>query len=560
MYERFFGFDRRPFASAPDADCYFPGTSIEAARQTLFRCLERGEGAGVLIGPAGTGKSLLLQVLSEQFTGRASTVILNCGLLSTRRALLQAVLFELGLPYREMDESELRLSLVDHVSMLAPPLIGLVLLIDEAHTLPLRLLEELRLNTNLVRNGQPRVRLVLAGGMALEERLTSPKLEAFHQRVTARCYLQAFDRAETTEYIRAAFIWAGSQPERVFTHDAYEAVHRATDGIPRLVNQVCDHALVLACGAGVHKLDKRRIEEAWADLQQLPTPWNDTAGASKRGAASDVIEFGSLDAYSSDETPVASSEPSATIEIEFDETGHEPDAEPPAAVPFPLAHERDEGMTLAAEKMRSFGHDPLERLKRVQQQLASIDRDEELAGSGTEIDLSFDPQLSANPFSEQFANEEIVLDPYAGIEFDPLYNRPIVESEEGRILGALLKSAPPPPLTIVEDVGEFEIGVGGGVELSEQHLVNEQLPVDGRPAAAADARGTSDRSPFLSFGASQATNRSTESGLSDDIRANALLIGETEMIVIEDEPASAPHVSVVPRQQYRQHFANMRRR
>ncbi len=86
MYERFFGFDRRPFASAPDADCYFPGTSIEAARQTLFRCLERGEGAGVLIGPAGTGKSLLLQVLSEQFTGRASTVILNSGGLSTRRA------------------------------------------------------------------------------------------------------------------------------------------------------------------------------------------------------------------------------------------------------------------------------------------------------------------------------------------------------------------------------------------------------------------------------------------------------------------------------------------
>ncbi len=337
MYERFFAFDRRPFASAPDADCYFPGTSIEAARQTLFRCLERGEGAGVLIGPAGTGKSLLLQVLSEQFTGRASTVTLNSGGLSTRRALLQAVLFELGLPYRDMDESELRLSLVDHVSMLAPPLIGLVLLVDEAHTLPLRLLEELRLNTNLVRNGQPRVRLVLAGGMALEERLTSPKLEAFHQRVTARCYLQAFDRAETTEYIRAAFIWAGSQPERVFTHDAYEAVHRATDGIPRLVNQVCDHALVLACGAGVHKLDKRRIEEAWADLQQLPTPWNDTAGASKTGSASDVIEFGLLDADSPDETPAADLETLATVEIDFDETDQGPFGEPPAAVPFPLA-------------------------------------------------------------------------------------------------------------------------------------------------------------------------------------------------------------------------------
>ncbi len=280
------------------------------------------------------------------------------------------------------------------------------------------------------------------------------------------------------------------------------------------MNQVCDHALVLACAAGVHKLDKRRIEEAWADLQQLPTPWNNTAGSSKSGSTSDCIEFGSLDAFSSQETPAAGSEPSATIEIEFEELGPEPGAEPPAAVPFPLARERDEGMTLAAEKMRLFGHDPLERLKRVQQQLASIDQDEEFPGSGTEIDLSFDPQLSANPFSEQFANEEIVLDPYAGIEFDPFYNRPIVESEEGRVLGALLKSAPP-PLSIVEDVEDFEIGVGGGVELSEQYLVNEPLPVAGRPKAEPDALSACRQISisFVSVPARQRINRPSQSRL-----------------------------------------------
>jgi general secretion pathway protein A len=558
MYESFFGFDRRPFASVPDADCYFPGTSIETARQTLFRCLERGEGAGVLIGPAGTGKSLLLQVLAEQFTGRARAVILSSGRLSTRRALLQAILFELGLPYRQLDESELRLSLVDHVAALAPPLVSLVLLVDEAHTLPLRLLEELRLITNIVRNGQPRVRLVLAAGMALEERLTSPKLEAFHQRVTARCYLQAFDRAETAEYIRAALIWSGSQPEGVFTHDAYEAVHRATDGIPRLVNQVCDHALVLACGANVHKLDKRRIEEAWADLQQLPTPWNHVAGATRSTVASEVIEFGVLDGDSSDEGPAVDSEPAAKIEIEFDEMDDEPAAKAPSAVPFPLARERNEGMTLAADKMRSFGQDPLERLKRVQQQLASIDQNEEFAASGTEIELSFDPQLSANPFSEQFADEEIVLDPYAGSEFDPLHNRPIVESEEGRVLGALLKSAPPPSLAIAE---ELEIGFGGGVELSEEQGGTEPSAADGpleegRP----EAHDATDNSPLLSFSNGQAPNRQTAPLPRNLSGENALLVGDTEMIVIEDEPASAPHVCVVPRQQYRQQFANMRRR
>jgi hypothetical protein len=229
--------------------------------------------------------------------------------------------------------------------------------------------------------------------------------------------------------------------------------------------------------------------------------------------------------------------------------------EPPAAVPFPLAHERDEGMTLATEKMRSFGHDPLERLKRVQQQLASIDSDDEIGTSGTEIDLSFEPQLSANPFSEQFADEEVVLDPYAGIEFDPLYNRPIVESEEGRRLGALLKSAPSPHLAVTE---ELEIGFGGGVELSEE---NEPTPVDDHSKSEfPESQSQAGCSPLLSFTQAQVRDPQIMPPAAGYINDDTLLNGEAEMIVIEEEPAAAPHVSVVPRQQLRYQFANMRRR
>src|SRR5207244_2142982 len=117
-------------------------------------------------------------------------------------ALLQNILFELKLPYRDMDEGELRLSLVDHLEPRSGGPDGLLLLVDEAHMLPLRLLEEIRLLTNVVRDGQTRVRLVLAGGMALEERLTSPKLESLHQRIAARCYLQSLRRDETIYYVQ----------------------------------------------------------------------------------------------------------------------------------------------------------------------------------------------------------------------------------------------------------------------------------------------------------------------------------------------------------------------
>ena len=178
-------------------------------------------------------------------------------------------------------------SLVDHLtprSQSTETSANLLLIVDEAHSLPLRLLEELRLLSNLVRQGQPRVRLVLAGGPQFEERLASPKLESFNQRIAARCYLEALDRAQTIDYVRHQINEAGGSPDRLFTSDALGAVYQATDGIPRLINQVCDHALIMACAGGVRQLTAGGIEEAWADLQQLPTPWNASAGCTEPGS------------------------------------------------------------------------------------------------------------------------------------------------------------------------------------------------------------------------------------------------------------------------------------
>jgi hypothetical protein len=121
MYESFYGFSERPFAVTVQPRRYFPAAAIELARQTLARCIERGEGVGLVTGPAGTGKSLLCQVLAERFRDRLTVALLASGQLCTRRALLQAILFELGLPYRGMEEGDLRLSLIDHLSPRAQP-------------------------------------------------------------------------------------------------------------------------------------------------------------------------------------------------------------------------------------------------------------------------------------------------------------------------------------------------------------------------------------------------------------------------------------------------------
>lgn len=388
MYDGCFGLNRRPFASVPQADQYFAAATIENARTTLARCIQRGEGAGLVIGPSGTGKTLLCVTLAEQFRRSMQVVTLASGRLSSRRALFQAILYELGRPYRYMDEGELRLAVVDYLMTSDENSRGMLLLVDEAHTLPLRLLEEIRLMSNLVRGGQPLVRLVLAGGPVLEERFASPKMDSFSQRLSARCYLEAFNRTETQQYIEWQMDAAGGLGSEVFPEATCQSVYQATGGLPRLINQVCDHALLLAYVAGRKVIHPADIEEAWSDLQQLPTPW--TSETKVEGSENgNLIEFGSLD-DSSETSGAASGEPGATTRV--------------FRVASVEEEEFDEEVTIPAE--------PSRQIHRIERLLAEAEEDFQPAGSiGPEIELCFDQ--TDHPFHEEFEQEEVVIDRYA---------------------------------------------------------------------------------------------------------------------------------------------------
>jgi type II secretory pathway predicted ATPase ExeA len=413
MYDGCFGLSRRPFASVPQIDHYFPATAIEDARTTLVRCVQRGEGPALIIGPSGTGKTLLCLLLAEQFRRLFQVVMLHSGRLSTRRALFQAILYELGRPYRGLDEGEARLAVVDYLMADNPASRGLVLLVDEAHALPLRLLEEIRLLTNLVRGGQPLVRLVLAGGPILEERFACPKLDSFSQRLSARCYLEVLNRTETEGYIQSQINAAGGCGDQVFAAETCQSVFQATGGVPRLINQVCDHALVLAYVAGHQRIEPASVEEAWGDLQQLPTP---SGGESKdEPASAGVIEFGSLD----------------------DQADAIPSTSVPSVAPTPALwigeregdREGDEG-------------EPAQQIHRIERLLAAADDDFQPAGSiGPEVEVCFDN--SVHPFQEEFAEEEVVADRYAAVAVAPLPEKKAVASEAVRT--NLENSAPVAP-------------------------------------------------------------------------------------------------------------------
>jgi type II secretory pathway predicted ATPase ExeA len=132
-------------------------------------------------------------VVATQFHEKFDVVLLAAARFCSRRALLQAILFELGLPYKVRDEGDLRLSLLDHLLSKDCPA-GLLLLVDEAQALPVALLDEVRILTNLVRGGVPRVRLVLAGTAALEEAFAHPPV--------VTCRISTAKRRRSTSALR----------------------------------------------------------------------------------------------------------------------------------------------------------------------------------------------------------------------------------------------------------------------------------------------------------------------------------------------------------------------
>ena len=276
MYESFFGFVKRPFLAASTLDRYFPATSIEQTFQTTSRAIQRGEGPVAIFGGTGLGKTMCCMRIAESFRRNFDVVMLSSSQLITRRALLQSLLFELRMPYRDMSEGELRLTLMSRLQPSTDnPSDGLVLVIDEAQTLSMKLLDEIRLLTNVVRNGIPRVRLVLCGTMRLEDCLSHPHMDSLNQRLAARCYLTPLSNQETGNYVIHKIELSGVEGSTVMTREALDAIYRGSDGIPRLIDQLADQSLLLACNDRERPVSAAMVGRAWCMLQQLPNPWSE---------------------------------------------------------------------------------------------------------------------------------------------------------------------------------------------------------------------------------------------------------------------------------------------
>lgn len=256
--------------AVPRTQFYHPARLIDASLHGIDRAIRRAEGIALVVGSPGTGKSLLLAKVAESVADDFKVALLSGASICTRRALWQSILADLGHPYRGIDEADLRIAVAELVRKLAAIGSGLVILVDEAHTLPLRLIDELRLLANTP-TPLPAVHIVLAGPSSLEERLGAAKMESFAQRIAFRSYLEPLDHAETVAYLRTQTKAAGLDWNTCFELGCDDAVYSAADGVPRLMNQICDQALVLLAGAS-RRVKPSDIAAAWQEIQRLPSP------------------------------------------------------------------------------------------------------------------------------------------------------------------------------------------------------------------------------------------------------------------------------------------------
>lgn len=280
MYEAFFSLSKRPFSATPDSTCCFVSEATAGTLQSVQRQLNTGDGIVLLTAPAGMGKTLLCRKIAADFAETHTVAYVGSGNFPTRRALLQNVLYEFGLRYSGLGEQELRLELTSSLRNALNANRPALLILDEAHLLTDRLLEEVRGLADSSNSGRPLVRILLAAQTDLEERLTGMGLQALNQRISLHAYVDPLTMEQSCNYVEYRLRWAGGDGRQVFSLDALRLIAQVCDGLPRCINQLCDHSLLLAFVAESQLVTRQLVEEALSDLKQLPLHWNEPLTAS----------------------------------------------------------------------------------------------------------------------------------------------------------------------------------------------------------------------------------------------------------------------------------------
>ena len=285
MYKSFYNLTRNPFELTPDPYFLFSTPRHNEALATLYHGVRGHKGFIVLTGEVGTGKTLLLRCLLQLL--RQSNDVAYAYVFNNRVSpveFLQDIATDFGLPASGRNKGEILFDLSKYLIDRGARKLTTVLVVDEAHHLSTDLLEEIRLLTNLETTRQKLLQVLLVGQPELNDKLDSAALWQLKQRIAHRSRLAPLDLNETMGYIERRLQLAGASSNgcRIFLPDTIAAVYRHSRGVPRLINTICENALITAYARQKRSVTPEIIEDVVTDLRLhvdvARSPRGETAG------------------------------------------------------------------------------------------------------------------------------------------------------------------------------------------------------------------------------------------------------------------------------------------
>jgi general secretion pathway protein A len=266
MYTDYFGFQEKPFSVTPDPRFFYTNPSYQEAYASLLYGVHERRGFIVLTGEIGTGKTTLLRRLIENMESNVRFVFFYNTTL-TFEELLDFICDELGLPIKEAGRLQ-KIQVLNQFLMEQLASEGtVVLLIDEAQNLGEEVLENLRLLSNLETATEKLLQIVLVGQPELETKLNQPELRQLKQRIAIQCRLERLDDEEVGPFITYRLNAVGYKRQQLFIPDAIQEIAYYSKGFPRLINILCDNALLIAYATSQRRITSDIIREAAGDLR-----------------------------------------------------------------------------------------------------------------------------------------------------------------------------------------------------------------------------------------------------------------------------------------------------
>jgi general secretion pathway protein A len=283
MYNAFFGFRETPFSLSPDPTFLYRSEQHEEALANLVYGVQSRKGFIVLTGEVGTGKTTMLECLRDYLESQYVEFAFIFNSRINPEQFFEMIAYDLDLRCNRQSKTDVLFALNQLLLDQAASNRTTVLIVDEAHNLEWDVLEEIRLLGNLENRRGKLLQIILAGQPEFDRKLDAPNLRQLKQRIVLRCHLRQFNEEETIEYIETRLVRAGMPNQKVFPPEVLAEVHRRSQGIPRVINALCDNLLLTAFAMESHVTTIEMLDEVCHDMR-LEWPGNRTRGSRPRYA------------------------------------------------------------------------------------------------------------------------------------------------------------------------------------------------------------------------------------------------------------------------------------